>query len=111
MIRQIIAHFSLRERIVFILSLVTFAIGIFTGIVALSNHFTTIVPRFGGSYHEGIIGSPRFINPVLANSDADHDLTTLIYSGLVRLGQNGSIIPDLAESWDISSDEELILCT
>ncbi len=103
MIRTI-AHFSMKERIVFILSLVIFVIGIFSGLVALSNHFTTIVPRFGGTYTEGIVGSPRFINPILANSDADHDLSTLIYSGLVRLGENGTIIPDLAESWDISTD-------
>jgi len=101
---RIIAHFSMKERIVFILSLVIFVIGIFSGFVTLSNHFTTIVPRFGGTYTEGIVGSPRFINPILANSDADHDLSTLIYSGLVRLGENGTIIPDLAESWDISAD-------
>jgi peptide/nickel transport system substrate-binding protein len=104
MIRQIIAHFSLKERIVFILSLVVFIAGAFSAVVALSNHFTTIVPRFGGSYTEGIIGSPRFINPILANSDADRDLTTLTYSGLVRTSENGVIIPDLAQSWDISSD-------
>ena len=104
MIRQIIAHFSLKERIVFILSLVVFIIGVFSAIVTLSNHFTTIVPRYGGSYREGIIGSPRFINPILASSDADHDLTTLVYSGLVRTGENGVALPDLAESWDISSD-------
>ncbi len=104
MIRQIIAHFSLKERIVFTLSLVVFVLGIFSGITALSNHFTTIVPRFGGSYTEGIIGSPRFINPILATTDTDQDLSTLIYSGLVRPGENGSIMPDLATSWDISSD-------
>ncbi len=101
---RIIAHFSMKERTVFILSLVVFIIGIFSGLVTLSNHFTTIVPRFGGTYTESIVGSPRFINPILANSDADHDLSTLIYSGLVRLGENGTIIPDLAESWDISAD-------
>lgn len=104
MIRQIIAHFSLKERIVFILSLVIFAIGVFSCLIAISNRFTTLVPQFGGTYREGIVGSPRFINPILATSDADKDLTTLIYSGLVRLGEDGTIIPDLAESWDISAD-------
>ncbi len=104
MIRQIIAHFSLKERIVFILSLVIFAIGLFTGIITLSNHFTTIIPQFGGTYREGVVGSPRFINPLLATSDTDRDLTTLIYGGLVRLGEDGIIIPDLAESWTVSSD-------
>src|SRR6478735_3644510 len=41
-------------------------------------------PARGGSLTEGIIGSPRFINPVLAVSDADRDLTTLVYSGLLH---------------------------
>lgn len=104
MIRQIIAHFSVKERVVFILSLVVFVIGIFSTLIVLSNYFTTIIPRYGGTYTEGIVGSPRFINPLLASSDAERDLTTLIYSGLVRLGENGVIIPDLAESWDISAD-------
>lgn len=104
MIRQTIAHFSFKERIVFILSLVIFSIGVFIGIVTLSNHFTQKVPLVGGTYHEGIIGSPRFINPLLATSEADRDLTTLFYSGLVRLGEEGALVPDLAESWNISSD-------
>jgi peptide/nickel transport system substrate-binding protein len=84
MIRQIIAHFSVKERIVFVLSIFAFLVGIFSGLVTLSNHFATVVPQHGGSYKEGIIGSPRFINPILATSDADRDLTTLIYSGLAR---------------------------
>src|SRR3989338_9590903 len=40
------------------------------------------VPARGGSLSEGFIGSPRFINPILAISDADRDLTSLTYSGL-----------------------------
>lgn len=42
------------------------------------------VPLDGGSITEGIIGTPRFINPVLASSDIDRDLVSLIYSGLMR---------------------------
>ncbi|MFA6423640.1 MAG: ABC transporter substrate-binding protein [Patescibacteria group bacterium] len=61
------------------------------------------VPAFGGELREGQIGLPRSINPVLAVSDVDRDLTTLVYSGLTRY-YNGSFIPDLAKSWTISSD-------
>lgn len=79
-------------------------LGVFLGLVTFSNRFTTIIPQFGGTYREGIVGSPRFINPVLANSDADRDLTDLVYSGLARIDRNGTIIPDLAESWEITPD-------
>src|SRR3989344_3890813 len=62
------------------------------------------VPVKGGSLSEGIIGSPRFINPILAISDADRDLSALLFSGLLRPSPDGSLIPDLAESYLISDD-------
>lgn len=58
----------------------------------------------GGNLSEGILGTPRFINPVLALSDADKDVTSLVYSGLTRKYQNGEMIPDLAENYTISKD-------
>jgi len=62
------------------------------------------VPDRGGSLTEGIVGSPRFINPLLAISDADRDLTALTYSGLLRASPNGGFVPDLALSYEISQD-------
>jgi peptide/nickel transport system substrate-binding protein len=62
------------------------------------------VPAYGGELTEGIVGSPRFINPVLAISDADNDLTSLVYSGLLKATPTGTYIPDLAESYDVSQD-------
>ncbi len=62
------------------------------------------VPEYGGSLTEGLIGVPRFINPVLAISDSDYDLTALVYSGLLRATANGSYIPDLAKSYSVSPD-------
>jgi peptide/nickel transport system substrate-binding protein len=64
----------------------------------------TEVPARGGSFSEGLIGSPRFINPLLELSDADRDLTYLVYSGLMRATAEGNLIPDLAESYTISDD-------
>ncbi|MEK7066299.1 MAG: ABC transporter substrate-binding protein, partial [Patescibacteria group bacterium] len=61
-------------------------------------------PAYGGQLKEGIIGSPRFINPILAMSDADRDMTSLIYSGLMKSNSKGDLVPDLAESYSISKD-------
>src|SRR3989344_5960223 len=63
------------------------------------------VPDRGGRLIEGSIGSPRFINPLLALSDADRDLTALVYSGLLRATASGELVPDLAESYTVSSDD------
>ncbi len=70
----------------------------------INNHFIVTIPAHGGSLNEGIIGTPRFINPVLAMSDADKDVTSLVYSGLLKKDMVGNIVPDLAESFDISTD-------
>lgn len=70
----------------------------------LNQRFMVTVPAKGGTLTEGVIGSARFVNPLLAVSDADRDLTALIYSGLVRIDNNGSYLPDLAESYEISDD-------
>lgn len=62
------------------------------------------IPGRGGSLVEGVIGTPRFANPVLAVSGADQDLTALVYSGLMKRGADGTLRPDLAESVTISDD-------
>ena len=62
------------------------------------------VPTSGGEYTEGLLGTPRFINPLLVTSPVDRDLTLLIYSGLMRNTPEGKLIPDLAESYTISPD-------
>jgi peptide/nickel transport system substrate-binding protein len=70
----------------------------------LNATLTVATPARGGSLTEGIIGSPRFINPILAVSDADRDLTALVYSGLLRATPEGAYVPDLAESYTVSPD-------
>lgn len=62
------------------------------------------IPSHGGSLVEGEIGSPQFINPLLAISDADRDLATLTYAGLLGLGANGTLVPVIAESYSVSDD-------
>lgn len=62
------------------------------------------VPSYSGKLTEGIVGFPRFINPLLAISDADRDLTALIYSGLLKATADGTLVSDLAESYSISEN-------
>lgn len=61
-------------------------------------------PARGGELVEGLLGSPRFINPVLALSDADRDLTALAYSGLLRATPQGGYEPNLAQEYSVSDD-------
>lgn len=80
------------------------ALGVFWFFAEVSQRFTTEVPARGGTYAEGIVGTPRFVNPILALSDADRDLVTLVYSGLMRGTPDGGLTTDLADSFTISED-------
>lgn len=62
------------------------------------------VPVRGGMFTEGVVGTPRFVNPVLAVTRADKDLTELIYDGLMSLGTEGVLVPNIADSVTVSED-------
>jgi ABC-type transport system substrate-binding protein len=94
-----------KERIFFISFASIFVASLIFVSVSFINNNTQVIPRNGGNYSEGIVGSPRFINPVYAaTSDADRDLTELIFSGLVKFDPNGEITEDLVESYRILDD-------
>jgi peptide/nickel transport system substrate-binding protein len=57
---------------------------------------TGIVAADGGIYVEGVVGSPRYLEPILAASDVDQDVVRLVFAGLTQLDRDGSVIPDLA---------------
>jgi len=66
---------------------------------------STFVPAAGGTYTEGIIGTPETLNPLLASHNpADRDLGCLIHAGLLRFDSSGLPVPDLAESWAVTAD-------
>ncbi|MBX4181559.1 hypothetical protein KW807_01705, partial [Candidatus Parcubacteria bacterium] len=103
-IKRTLHSFSFGEKATFY-SLVT--IFILSGILLMfqvSEAFLAEVPVKGGSLVEGVVGNPRFINPVLALSEADKNLSALIYSGLIRLTPEGEITNDLASDIKISED-------
>ena len=93
-----------KEKYVALTLLLLAVVSISLAIILISQAFIVSVPSFGGTFTEGIVGVPRFNNPLLASSDADRDLVALVYSGLLRSAQNGAYIPDLAENYSISND-------
>ena len=99
-----IRNMRLWEKLVFFALVISFLVSFLTIIWKISNLYMTDVPAYGGTLTEGIIGTPRFINPVLASSDTDRDLVALTYSGLLRPDNRGRLINDLAEKYDISED-------
>lgn len=101
---SIFYEFSLFERVLAFGLALLLAYASFSLVLKLNGHFLVEVPAEGGTLEEGMIGTPRFVNPVLATSDTDRDLSALVYSGLLRLNAKGELVPDLAESYTVSED-------
>lgn len=95
---------STGDRLIFHIALIAMFISLFYVLSFINTQYLTSVPSSGGTIVEGIVGTPRFVNPVLAITRADHDMVALIYSGLVKLNADGNLSPDLAESIEISED-------
>lgn len=104
-IMNIVRSFSLTEKTLFVIFSIVFIFSGLTLLYKVNKSFLVEVPDYGGSLTEGVVGSPRFINPLLASSDTDRDLTSLIYSGLMKIDDQGKLVPDIAESYTISEDE------
>ena len=103
-INRIFKSFSITERIIFSVVLVVFILSGLAILSEVNKKFTEVIPVYGGTYTEGVVGYARFINPLLSYTDADKDLTSLIYAGLLKASPNGQLVSELADSYTISAD-------
>ena len=95
-----------KERWVVYISLFLIVVSCFYLSVSYYFKNTKEISAYEGEYVEGMVGQPRFINPILCQtSDIDSDLSALVYSGLLKLNQQGELVNDLAESYEISEDK------
>jgi peptide/nickel transport system substrate-binding protein len=103
-INLVFTTFSKKEWIIFVALLLTLLISTVSILESINKSLMVSVPLRGGSISIGITGTPRFINPILATSPVDQDLISLIYSGLMRKNSDGSLVPDLAEKYEMSKN-------
>ncbi|MEX2013669.1 MAG: ABC transporter substrate-binding protein [Parcubacteria group bacterium] len=106
-VRGILHSFTIAEKAVFYFFVSIFLASGITLLWQVNDAYLVPVPTTGGTLTEGVVGNPRFINPVLAISEADRNLTTLLYSGLVGITPQGEITNDLAEEVTISPDRRI----
>jgi peptide/nickel transport system substrate-binding protein len=70
---------------------------------------TETQPDVGGAFVEGVVGSPLTINPILSSfNEVDRDLSTLIFSGIIKINERGEPVPDLAQRWEIAPDGKTV---
>jgi peptide/nickel transport system substrate-binding protein len=99
-------YLSPKERIIvrILLAIIIISLGLL--VIRFYQRHIIYLPKEGGNYVEALVGQPSYINPVLAQSDIDRDISKLIYSGLFKYNDDLDIIPDLAESYEISEDKK-----
>lgn len=92
------------EFLLFVGLIILGIIGIVGVIKEVNKSFSVEVPAYGGTLREGVVGNPRLMNPLLAQTDADRDIVALAYAGLLRRDGDGNLLPALADHYDISPD-------
>jgi len=66
---------------------------------------TVVKPSTGGQISLAVIGSPRFLNPVLSPAnETDKDLVAVIFSGLFKYDNQGKLIPDLVQKYSVGDN-------
>jgi len=92
---------SIREKFIFALLFVVFIISTFFLLHSFYIENTTAIPVKGGTYKEGIMGSPQWLvlNPIyVSRSDAERDAIEILFSGLMSY-KEGKLSPELAKEY------------
>jgi len=102
-IKKIFLAFSKKERVLFLVALLTAAVSsVILSNIVLANISTTL-PARGGNYTEGVVGQPRSFFPNELTAQHDKTISHMIYRGLFKYDIYGALVPDLAESWTVSN--------
>ncbi|MCB0014499.1 MAG: hypothetical protein KDE34_21440, partial [Anaerolineales bacterium] len=96
---------NLRWQILLAVVCLSLVLSLLSFQVQTANLCTQTVPASGGIFVEGVVGLPRQINPLLSDPNpVDQELVSLIFDGLTRYDATGRLVPNLAESWQVSDD-------
>ena len=101
---QVLNSLSHGDKVIFLLLAALMGLGALFALGELRDQIVEVVPAHGGSLTEGVVGSPRFVNPLLALSDTDRDLVELTFAGLMGVGEDGNLELRLAEEYALSED-------
>jgi len=105
-LRKVFSLMDKNEKIAVGVLLALAVLSLFVSLRNIYNAHTVPAPDFGGSYTEGLMGQPTYINPLLANVEPDLSLTNLVFSGLYKYDSNGRLVPDLADGMPAISQDQ-----
>ncbi|MCL5016172.1 MAG: ABC transporter substrate-binding protein [Patescibacteria group bacterium] len=99
MFLAILTSLSKKERIAFAAALIIFVMAAILLISDFLAHNAYYVAAYGGEWREGIASQPVFINPILPTTEADQDVSSLVFA---RLGDMTDAITQVnPTTWDV----------
>jgi peptide/nickel transport system substrate-binding protein len=102
-IPKLIKALSKKERLVFFISLVVLiGSSLAYGAIFIKTK-TYVIPSAGGTYREGVVGQPAFINPILpagASTETDRLLSRLIFASLADMAETIKHSDD-GKTWNV----------
>lgn len=69
---------------------------------ALGKYYLDTKPVAGGAHTEGMVGAFTNANPLYAVGAVDTTVSRLVFSGLLKLGPDGELESDLAQTWTVN---------
>lgn len=104
--------FNTKEQRLLLGAALLFVLGALGIAWAIANDRLVRVPAEGGKIVEALVGAPKHINPLYANTnDPDADLNALVFAGLFKRVDGTSVVPDLVEYYEWSGDGKRLTVT
>lgn len=106
-IREAIQALTFWELFGVIISTIVLSICAFIMTYTVIQKQSDLLPGFGGSLSEGVVGEPNLFNPLLSVRDEDQEIVSMVFAGLLRK-DNDVYINDLASEVIKSKDGKVV---
>lgn len=106
-IAALIRVLSKKEQFILLGAVVIFLISMTTYSALYFQSKTQIVAAQGGEFREGVIGQPAFINPLFPATDADRDISRLIFTSVTQAAENIGMSED-GKIWNVRLKDNIL---
>lgn len=105
---RLFKSFTRTERYLFVGAFAIFLVALSFNIAKTIYHNTTLLPAEGGQYHEGLVGQPIALNPLIGGAnETDKDLIELLFADLITLAEKYEVSED-GKTWSIDLKPDLV---
>ncbi len=104
---KLLKVFSRKEKMLFFSTLIILVTsGLVLGTLFIKNRAYTI-PVAGGTYREGIVGQPSFINPIIPTTETDRALSRIVFASLAEMAESIKHSED-GKIWNVRLKENVL---